>query len=174
MNCLSKSKTSRRKFLRYFRWSMKATFLLIFTLPIVYFLTAPSLPAYSLAYKGLNQPPLLTLPYGQSVCSLLLVSYDYVGPGAWLICPVGGLQTLLTGRVTAQLLLPTLVALFIFLIPIFLLGNVFCSWACPLGTLIDAFDKGVERFLPNVNKKREELSERKTALSAPCVLSEGF
>lgn len=160
MNHLSKSKRTHKKFLRYFRWSVKAAFLLIFTLPIAYFLTAPPLPVYSLAYRGLNQPPLLTLPYGESVCSLLLVSYEYVGPGAWLICPVGGLQTLLTSKVTIQLLLPTLVALFLFLIPIFLLGNVFCSWACPLGTIIDAFDKGVERFMPKINMKREERVER--------------
>lgn len=160
MNDLSEKKKARRKFLRYFRWSVKAAFLLIFTLPITYFLTAPPLPMYSLIYRGLNQPPLLTLPYGESVCSLLLVSYDYVGPGAWLICPVGGLQTLLTGKVYAPLLLSTLVAFFLFLIPIFLLGNVFCSWICPLGTIIDGFDKGVERFMPKVNMKREERSEQ--------------
>jgi ferredoxin-type protein NapH len=160
VNGLSEKKRTRRKTLRYFRWSVKAAFLLIFTLPITYFLVAPPLPVYSLVYGGLNQPPLLTLPYGESVCSLLLVSYDYVGPGAWIVCPVGGLQTLLTGKVTTQLLLPTLVALVLFLIPIFLLGNVFCGWVCPLGTIIDAFDKGVERFMPKVNIKREERTER--------------
>jgi ferredoxin-type protein NapH len=51
-------------------------------------------------------------------------------------------------------------ALILFLIPIFLLGNVFCSWVCPLGTIIDGFDKGVERFMPKVNMKREERAER--------------
>ena len=160
MNGLSKKKRVPRKTLRYFRWSVKAAFLLIFTLPITYFVVAPPLPVYSLAYGGLNQPPLLTLPYGESVCSLLLVSYDYVGPGAWLICPVGGLQALLTGKVYDPLLLSTLVALFLFLIPIFVLGNVFCSWVCPLGTIIDSFDKGVERFMPKINMKREERTER--------------
>jgi len=160
VNGLSERKRVRRKTLRYFRWSVKAAFLLIFTLPITYFLVAPSLPVYSFVYGGLNQTPLLTLPYGQSVCSLLLVSYNYLGPGAWLICPVGGLQTLLTGKVTTLLLLPTVMALVLFLIPIFLLGNVFCGWVCPLGTIIDAFDKGVERFMPKVNMKREERAER--------------
>jgi ferredoxin-type protein NapH len=152
---LNKKKGTRRKTLRYFRWSVKATFLLLFTLPIVYFLEAPALPVYSLFYGGLNQP-LFAVPYGQSVCSMLLSSYAYVGPGAWLICPVGGLQTLLTGNVELLLLLPTIVALLLFLIPIFVLGNVFCGWICPLGTLIDGFDKGVERFMPKTDMKREE------------------
>ena len=156
---MDKKKGARRKTLRYFRWSVKVAFLLIFTLPIAYFLSAPALPVYSFFYGGLNQP-LLTLPYGQSVCSVLIFSYDYIGPGAWLICPVGGLQTLLTGRVEALLLLPTILAILVFLIPIFVLGNVFCGWLCPLGTMIDGFDKGVERFMPKVNTKREERSER--------------
>jgi ferredoxin-type protein NapH len=156
---LDKNKSARRKTLRYFRWSVKAAFLLIFALPIAYFLSAPAQPVYSFFFGGLNQP-LLTLPYGQSPCSMLLFSYDYVGPGAWLICPIGGLQTLLTGRVEALLLLPTIIAILIFLIPIFVLGNVFCGWVCPLGTMIDGFDKFVERFMPKVNMKREERSEQ--------------
>lgn len=157
---MSKKKKNRRKTLRYFRWSVKAAFLFLFVLPIPYFITAPPMPVYSLAFGGLNQPPLITLPYSESVCSLLLVSYDYVGPGAWLICPVGGLQALLTGQVYGPLLLSTLVALFLFLIPIFLLGNLFCGWVCPLGSVIDFFDKAVERFMPKTNMKREERTER--------------
>jgi polyferredoxin len=98
--------------------------------------------------------------YSESVCSLLLVSYDYVGPGAWLICPLGGLQVLLTGNVYCPLLLLALVALFLFLIPIFLLGNVFCGWVCPLGTIIDCFDKAVERFMTKTNVKREQRTKQ--------------
>ena len=157
---MDKKRSARRKTIRYFRWAVKAAFLLIFTLPFAYFVTAPSLPVYSLFSGGLDQTPLLMLPYGQSVCSLFLVSFDTVVPGAWLICPVGGLQVLLTGKVTTLLLLPTIMALVLFLIPIFVLGNVFCGWLCPLGTLIDGFDKGVERFMPKLNMKREERSER--------------
>ena len=162
MNGLSEKKRTRRKTLRYFRWSVKAAFLLIFILPITYFLVAPPLPVYSLTYGGLNQPPLLKLPYGQSVCSVLLFSYDYIGPGAWLICPVGGLQILLTGRTDfgVHLILPTIIALLVFLVPIFVFGNVFCSWVCPLGTIIDGFDKIVERFMPKLNMKREERPQR--------------
>ncbi|MCW4045012.1 MAG: 4Fe-4S binding protein [Candidatus Bathyarchaeota archaeon] len=156
---MNEKQGARRKYIRYFRWLVKAAFLLIFTLPIAYFVDAAPLPMYSIFYGGLNQP-LLVLPYGQSVCSTLLFSYAYVGPGAWLICPVGGLQALLTGNVELSLLLPTIAALLLFLIPIFVLGNVFCGWVCPLGTMIDSFDKAVERFMPKMNIAREERFQR--------------
>lgn len=135
-------------------------------MPIAYFVAAPPLPVYSLINGGLNQPPFLTLPYGESVCSLLLFSYDNIGPGAWLICPFGGLQVLLTGKVETSFLLPTLIAIILFLVPIFFLGNVFCGWVCPLGTMIDVFDKGIERFMPNLNMKREKRIERKKEKAA--------
>ena len=128
--------------------------------PVAYLLSAPTAePVYSLFFGGLNNP-LFTLPLGQSPDSVWLFYYGYVGPGAWLLCPVGGLQTLLSGRVDIILLLPTIFAILVFLIPIFVLGNVFCSWVCPLGTIIDGFDKGVERFMPRVNAKREERRQR--------------
>ena len=150
-------KGSRRKVIRYFRWGIKAAFLLFFTLSIVGLAGAPPLFVYSFLNWGQNQP-LLATPYGQSVCTIWLVAYGYVGPGAWLICPVGGLQILLTGRTDfgVQLIVPTIIAILVFLLPIFVLGNVFCGWACPVGTVIDSFDKGVERFMPKLNAKREE------------------
>lgn len=156
---MDKKKSSRRKRIRYFRWSVKAAFLLIFVLPIIHLVGAPPLPVYSFLNWELNKP-LLTLPYGQSVCTVFIFAYGPLGPGAWLVCPVGGLQVLLTGRVEAMYLLPLILAILIFLIPIFVLGNVFCSWACPLGTMIDSFDKGVERFMPKINTKREERWQR--------------
>jgi polyferredoxin len=156
---LNKKKGSRRKTIRYFRWSIKAAFLLVFIVPVAYLLGAPSEPVYSFLFAGLNQP-LLTLPLGQSPCSIWVFFYGSIGPGAWLVCPVGGLQTLLTGRVDTLHFLPTIIALLVFLIPIFVLGNVFCGWICPLGTMIDSFDKGVELFMPKVNTKREERSQR--------------
>ncbi len=153
---MDKKKGSRRKTIRYFRWSVKAAFLMFFTLFVVgNFAGAPTLPVYSFLNWGINQP-LSTLPYGQSVCSIWTFAYGQIGPGAWLICPVGGLQTLLTGYVDAAHLLPTILALLLFLLPIFVLGNVFCGWACPFGTMVDGFDKGVEKFMPNANSKREE------------------
>jgi ferredoxin-type protein NapH len=48
--------------------------------------------------------------------------------------------------------------MFIFLMLIVLLGNAFCGWACPIGTLVDSFDKGIEIFLPKVEAKRNERS----------------
>ena len=161
---MDKKKSSRRKRIRYFRWSVKAAFLLIFALPIIHLVGAPPLPVYSFFYGGLNLP-LLTSPYGQSVCTVWILAWGYIGPGAWLVCPVGGLQAVLTGRAPPGLLLlpnllATMIAVLVFLIPIFVLGNVFCGWACPLGTMIDGFDKGVERFMPKVNTKREERSQR--------------
>jgi polyferredoxin len=84
------------------------------------------------------------------------IAYSQIGPGAWLICPVGGLQTLLTSQAAASYILPTLVALLLFLLPIFILGNVFCSWVCPVGTLIDSFDKAVSKWLPKIDAKRQQ------------------
>jgi hypothetical protein len=37
---------------------------------------------------------------------------------------------------------------------------MFCGWACPVGTMIGSFDKGVERFMPKLNAKREESLQR--------------
>jgi len=139
-------------------------FLLIFVLPIIHLVGAPPLPVYSFFYGGLNQP-FLTSPYGQSVCTVWILAWGYIGPGAWLVCPVGGLQAVLTRTAPPELLLlpsllATLIAVLVFLIPIFVLGNVFCGWLCPLGTMIDSFDTFVERFMPKLNTKREERSQR--------------
>jgi ferredoxin-type protein NapH len=153
-------KKSKKFVIRYFRWAIKTVFLLVFTLPIAYFIFAPPFPVYSILYGGLDQNPILSIPYGQSVCSFLLVDYNFAAPGSWLICPVGGVQTLLTGRVGAHILIPTLVALILFLIPIFVFGNIFCGWVCPLGSIIDGFDKFIERFLPKVNRNREKRLDR--------------
>jgi polyferredoxin len=157
-------KRSHRKRIRYFRWSVKVAFLLIFVLPIIHLAGAPSLPVYSYFYGGVSTP-LFTLPYGQSVCALWILDWGNLDPGAWLACPVGGLQAVLTRSAPPGLsllpnLLATIIAVLVFLIPIFILGNVFCGWICPLGTMIDCFDKGVERFMPELNTKREERRQR--------------
>jgi len=102
--------------------------------------------------------PLFFLPVTQSPCSVWLRGFSNVVPGAWLLCPLGGVQALLTGRVEAFLLVPTIVAILIFIVLIVLLGNVFCSWFCPIGTMVDSFDKGVEKFLPKVEAKRSKRS----------------
>jgi polyferredoxin len=138
--------------------------LLIFVLPIIHLAGAPPLPVYSYFYGGINMP-LFTLPYGQSVCALWILDWGNLNPGAWLACPVGGLQAVLTRSAPPGLsllpnLLATIIAVLVFLIPIFILGNVFCGWICPLGTMIDSFDKGVERFMPKLNTRREERRQR--------------
>jgi polyferredoxin len=132
---------------------------LFFVFPIIYLVGAPDHVAYSFFFGGLNQP-LFSLPYGQSVCTIWTYSYGQIGPGAWLICPIGGLQTLLTGQVDFLHLMPLLLALLLFLVPIFVFGNFFCGWICPLGTVIDGFDKGVKSFMRNVDAKREERLRR--------------
>lgn len=148
-------RSNRRKLIRYFRWSVKATFFVFFVFPIISLAGAPDHFVYSGFFGGLSQP-LSVLPYGQSVCVTWIIAYGQIGPGAWLICPMGGLQTLLTTQGVASYILPTLGALLLFLLPIFILGNVFCSWACPIGTLIDSFDKAVSKWLPNIETKRQQ------------------
>jgi ferredoxin-type protein NapH len=36
------------------------------------------------------------------------------------------------------------------------IGPVFCSWICPVGTVVDGADKAIERFMPKLNARREE------------------
>ncbi len=155
---MTEKKFNRKKTIRYARWAVKAAFLLFFVSPLIYLAGAPDHYVYSFG-GGLSQP-LLGLPYGQSPCAIWTYAYAQIGPGAWLIDPFGGLQTLATGQVEAAFLLPTVAALLLFLLPIFLLGNVFCGWICPLGTVIDGFDRTVARFLRGVDAKREERLKR--------------
>jgi len=75
--------------------------------------------------------------------------------------PFGGLQVLLSGQVEPLLLIPTIIAVLIFVILIVLLGNVFCSWVCPVGTIIDSFDKFVEKCFPNIEAKRNKRSQQR-------------
>ncbi len=151
---MSKSKFNKKKLIRYFRWTTKVAFLLFFVFPIIYLVGAPDHYVYSAFLGGLNRP-FLALPYGQSVCTIWTIAYGQIGPGAWLICPLGGLQTLVTGQVDAAHFLLTAVALLLFLVPIFLLGNFFCGWICPLGSIVDGFDGFIARFLRKVEVKRE-------------------
>ena len=156
-------KGSRRKLVRYVRWGVKLAFIIILVGPITFFTdSCCNLPVYSLAYGGFSQP-LLTLPYGESICSFLLLRWTYVGPGAWIICPLGGSEVLATAAMEPQaglditfLLISVVSAMGIFLLLVFLLGAMFCSWICPVGTVVDGFDKAVERFMPKLNKRREE------------------
>ncbi len=164
MNSLTKEKSSRRKVIRYVRWGVKLAFLVIFVGPFVFFTdSCCSPPVYSLMYGGFAAQPLFTVPYGESVCSFLLLRWTYIGPGAWIICPLGGSEVLATAAMEPAaglditfLLISVISAIAIFLFMVFLLGAMFCSWVCPVGTVVDGFDKAVERFMPKLNKRREE------------------
>jgi ferredoxin-type protein NapH len=79
---------------------------------------------------------------------------------------VGGLQTLLTGYVNFSYFLPLLGAFLLFLVPIFLLGNVFCSWVCPVGAIVDGFDKVVATYMRGIDAKREKRLQRSKAKEA--------
>jgi ferredoxin-type protein NapH len=177
-------KGSRRKAVRYVRWGVKLVFLIILVGTIKFFTDAAiDLPVYSMTAGGFSQP-LFTVPYGESICSFLLLRWTYVGPGAWIICPVGGSEVLATAAMEPAaglditfLLISVVSAMGIFLLTVFLLGAMFCSWICPVGTVVDGFDKAVERLMPKLNKRREERlkqSKIKKELSRQNKVNGGF
>jgi ferredoxin-type protein NapH len=148
-----------RKGLRYFRWVSKTAFLLLYILPIAYLIGVPWRPVYSLFFGVQIGKPYLIVPITQSVCiTWTTISMTNINVGAWFACPLGVIQTLLTGLIDELHVIPTIIAMFVFIIPIFLLGNVFCSWACPLGSLIDGFDKFIEKFSPKIEANRSQRS----------------
>jgi ferredoxin-type protein NapH len=149
----------RRKILRYLRWASKAAFLLFFIVPVVYLVGAIERPVYSLLFEVWVGKPWLKVPITQSVCIVWTSPYmTKINPGTWVMCPLGACSTLLTGMVDNFRVIPTIIAMLIFIIPIVLLGNVFCSWVCPVGTIIDSFDKGIEKFFPKFEAKRSKRS----------------
>jgi ferredoxin-type protein NapH len=158
-------KSSRRKAIRYLRWSVKAAFLLIFMIPVAYLLEAPVAPVYSYFYDGLNKS-LLTMPLGQSPDVIWLASFGVKASGARVVCPLWAVQAVIAGEVAIADLIPTIVAMLLFLILIIMLGNMFCGWVCPVGTMIDSFDRVVTKFLPKVDQKRVERSMRNKEMRA--------
>jgi hypothetical protein len=94
MKNLNLRQGSHRKTLRYPRWGIRLVFLLILVDSIKFFTdTARAGPVYSLSY-GVFSQPLFTVPYGESVCSFLLLRWTCVGLGAWAVCPLGGSEVL--------------------------------------------------------------------------------
>ena len=166
---LEPNKRHRKKGLRYLRWGVKAAFLLLFTVPIAYLARGQYLSVTSFIYveptgqiAGFTSiQEFFMVPITQSPCSTWLSYYGSKDPGFWIMDPFGGMQTLLTGQVEPLLLIPTISAALIFVFLTILLGNVFCSWACPIGTIIDSFDKGIEKFFPNLEAKREKRSQQR-------------
>jgi len=169
-------RTNRRywkKSIRYVRWAIKAAFLLLFMVPVAY-VGGPGARGLRLSVgsfffvKPTGQISGFTsiqgffmVPITQSPCIVWLSYYGSINLGLWIMDPFGGLQVLLTGRVEAWRFIPTISAILFFVILIVLLGNAFCSWACPVGTMIDSFDKGIEKFLPKVEAKRNKRSLRR-------------
>lgn len=145
------NKRNWKKSLRYFRWSVKGTFFLLFIVPIAYLMGAPQMPVTSFL-GALPTTSYLMVPINHAVCSLWTSSFGNTNPGAWILCPFGATQFLVTGQIPIE----TIIAMLLFILPIILLGNVFCGWVCPLGTMIDISDKGIEKFLPNVEAKRSK------------------
>jgi ferredoxin-type protein NapH len=161
MKALKKSEKSRKTKLRYLRWVCKAAFLILFILPFAYVppgreWPVPYAPVNSIILQ--NRQPILFLPLVQSPCSIWLDGWCNVGFGEWLACPLGGIQSLVTRKVEVRLLIPTIFAVLLVLLVILLLGNIFCSWICPVGTVIDSFDKGIELFSPKLEAKRAKES----------------
>jgi len=148
----------RRKSLRYLRWASKAAFLLFFIVPVVYIAGVPWRPVYSLLFGVWVGGPSLKVPITQSVCNVWTSYMGNANPGAWFACPVGAVQVLITGMIDKFRVIPLIIAMLIFIIPIILLGNVFCSWVCPIGTIVDSFDKGIEKFFPKFETKRSKRS----------------
>ena len=162
-------KRYRKKNIRYLRWAVKAAFLLLFTVPVAYLARSQQLSVSSFFFvKPTGQISGFTsiesffmVPITQSPCSIWLSYYGSVNPGLWIMDPFGGLQVLLSGQVEHLLLIPTIIAILIFVILTVLLGNVFCSWVCPVGTIIDSFDKAIEKYFPNVETKRNKRSQQR-------------
>ena len=166
MRNLRLNKRYRKKSIRYLRWVIKAAFLLLFVVPVAYLPRGQLLYVSSFFFaqptgqisKFIVIQSFLMVPITQAPCSIWLSYYGSVNPGLWIMDPFGGLQVLLTGQVDHLLLIPTIIAVLFFVILIVLLGNFFCSWVCPIGTIIDSFDKVIEKFFPKVEAKRKKRS----------------
>lgn len=158
---------NRSRYLRYLRWVSKLAFLILFTIPIAY---VPSSEQWQTPYAPVTSvflgptKPFFYLPLVLSPCSIWFNGWSNPTPGSWLVEPMGAIQALLTGKVAELLVIPTLVGLFLVVALVILLGVAFCSWACPIGTIVDSFDQVVEKFLPKIEARRAEAFERNMQL----------
>jgi len=152
----------RRNSLRYIRWATKLAFLILFTIPIAYVGASKDWQEPSTGVTLILRPsqPFFWVPMVESPCSIWFQGWSNPAPGAWLVEPLGALQALITTKVDISLLMDTIIALIIVLVIIILVGSMFCSWACPIGTLVDSFDRFIQRFLPKIEAKRVKIAER--------------
>jgi hypothetical protein len=154
---VSNRKGNRKKNIHTIRWTIKIALLLLFVIPLTFLANAPNAQVYSFSTGGLNNR-LATVPLSESVCSIWTVRFSTINPFAWIICPLGGLQALVTGEITSFRLWQTVFAILLFIIPIAVIGNFFCGWICPLGTMIDGFDQYIRKYKPKIEAQREERS----------------
>jgi ferredoxin-type protein NapH len=154
------------------RWAVKLAFLILFLIPLQYVPSGPDWPAPSAGVTTvfLPQPstPFFYLPMVESPCSIWFQGWSNPQAlGSWIVEPLGGLQALITSKVSLALILPTIVALLMAAILIILVGSMFCSWACPIGTIVDSFDSFVGRFLRKIEAKRAKIIDKnlQTALA---------
>jgi len=156
----------RRIYIRYLRWASKLAFLLLFLIPLSYVPSgqSPYGPVFPSPYTGVTSaifPPSVPnyyLPLAQSPCSVWVDGWCNTYAGLWLVEPLGAMQALITEKV--GLLIDTLIALVVIILIIVLVGAMFCSWACPIGTVVDSFDRFVERFLPKIEAKRAKIVDK--------------
>jgi ferredoxin-type protein NapH len=175
----------RKRRIRYFRWAVKAAFLLLFIVPVAYLARGQELGVSSFfSVDPTGQIAQFTtiesffmVPITESPCSFNLRYYGDIAPGFWLMDPFGGLQVLVSGQVGHTFLIQTVVAILFFAGLTVLFGNLFCSWVCPVGTIIDSFDKGIEKFFPNLEakrvarwKRRKEQKSKGSKLGCPVCL----
>jgi len=68
-------------------------------------------------------------------------------------CPLGALQIILSSR---TLIVGIVLSAAIFIILTILFGRVFCSWMCPIGTIIEFFEIGLKKlnFIPFFEKAK--------------------
>ncbi len=159
----------KKKRIRYFRWAVKAAFLFLFLVPVAYLARAQHLGVSSFFFvKPTGQISGFTsiesfflVPITQSPCSSWLSYYGSVDPGLWIMDPFGGLQVLVSGQVESLLIVQTVSAILLFVGLTILLGNVFCGWICPVGTIIDSFDEFIKKYFPNIEAKRNKRARQK-------------
>ncbi|MCW4025126.1 MAG: 4Fe-4S binding protein [Candidatus Bathyarchaeota archaeon] len=170
---MQSKKRNQKKYIRIFRWTVKISLLLLFVIPLTFLANVPTAKIYSFTTGGLSQPPITIVPLSESVCSLWTTGrFSSIDPLGWILCPLGGIQALITGQVGSVFFYQVIIAILLFIIPILLVGNIFCGWICPLGTMIDAFDLYIRKFQPKLEAKREERSRlNRECLSNNCKTS---
>ena len=113
---------NRKKRIRYFRWTVKAAFLLLFIVPVAYLARGQQLGVssfFSVNTTGqiggfTSIESFFMVPITESPCSFNLRYYGDITPGFWLMDPFGGLQVLVSGQVGHTFLFQTVVFRYIF------------------------------------------------------------